>query len=97
MVRLDYLGIMHLKGFKYIPTILHTGNFIALKPSEYMYPIFPLKIDLPLSYFEEIDRIFNLLKRKVNIRTRRHEAGGAKTAAMWSNEVLNFKVIQADL
>jgi len=96
----DITEILHLKGFKYIPMILHTCVFIAMEPSEYMSSFSLIhKMNLPYSYFEEIHRLFNLLRQKINVKIKRGVGERSKRTecAFWPEEILDLKEVRDEI
>jgi len=75
-VKFDWstIGIMQLRGLKYIPALFYTSWATASGVSAGSIRfLISRRMNLPLSYFEEIDRIFDLLRHKVNIRIKKEE------------------------
>jgi len=97
LVRFDWstIGIMQLKGFKYIPTLLYTGWSTASGFSAGSIRLLVSRMmSLPLSYFEEIDKTFDSLRHKVDIRIKKEERW---ESALWPSEILDLKEVQDEV
>jgi hypothetical protein len=91
----DNVQMMQLRGLKYVPTILYTGEAIFDDPLEYRFEPFAIGIGLPSSYFEEVGRVFNSLMEKVKVRLRRKNE--MVKHALWPSETLNLKEVQDEV
>ncbi|MCX8183619.1 MAG: hypothetical protein N3F08_04295 [Crenarchaeota archaeon] len=87
----DDIELMQYKGFRYIPTIVYTADFIAEDPSDFLFS----RIGLPNSYFEEIIKTFMELRQKVSVRIVRPKRRGEY--ALWPNDVLNLNEVREEV
>jgi len=95
---------LQLKGFKYIPMIIHTCHIIRNDEDlrEIREASLPMSLffgyDLPFSYFEETYRLFNSLREKIKVRTRFVRLlRGRGMRALWPSEILDLKEVQDEI
>jgi hypothetical protein len=89
------IELMQLKGLKYIPAIIYTGNFISSDSSKYSKPFLDYEVGLPSLCLEEINRAFELLKRKVDVKIATREF--RKEYAKWPIKVLDLKEVRDEI
>lgn len=89
----DILEIMQRKGLKYIPMIFYTSHFVLDDPSEYEHEY--AFLDLPASCFEEMVRLFNSVRQRLNVKIRKTREG--VRYALWPSEVLGLKEVQDEI
>jgi len=95
---------LQLKGFKYIPMLIHTCHIIRNDEDlrEIREASLPMSLffgyDLPFSYFEETYRLFNSLREKIKVRTRFVRLlRGRGMRALWPCEILDLKEVQDEI
>jgi hypothetical protein len=87
---------LQLKGFKYIPMIIYTGDRLQDSPLEYKESFIGSPLSLPLPYYEEIYMLFNSMREKLKVRiVRAIEGRGMR--ALWPCEILDLKEVQDEI
>ena len=95
---------LQLKGFKYIPMLIHTCHTIhndedlrEICEASLSMSLF-FGYDLPFSYFEEIYMLFNSMREKIKVRTRFVRLlRGRGMRALWPCEILDLKEVQDEI
>jgi len=87
---------LQLKGFKYIPMIIYTGDRLQDSPLEYKESFIGSPLSLPLPYYEEIYMLFNSMREKLKVRIVRAIEGRGKRA-LWPCEILDLKEVQDEI
>jgi len=87
---------LQLKGFKYIPMIIYTGDRLQDSPLEYKESFIGSPLNLPLPYYEEIYMLFNSMREKLKVRIARAIEGRGKRA-LWPCEILDLKEMQDEV
>jgi hypothetical protein len=87
---------LQLKGFKYIPMIIYTGDRLQDSPLEYKESFIGSPLNLPLPYYEEIYMLFNSMRERLKVRIVRAIEGRGKRA-LWPCEILDLKEVQDEI
>jgi hypothetical protein len=85
------IEVLQLKGLKYMPTIIYAASGVPKRPSEFL----PSRIGLSLSHFEEVIKVFEELRQKVNVRIVR--SWSRADYALWPNDVLSLRKVQDEV
>jgi len=87
---------LQLKGFKYIPMLIYTGDRLHDSPLGYKESFIGSPLNLPLLYYEEVYRLFNSMREKLKVRIVRAIEGRGKRA-LWPCEILDLKEMQDEV